>query len=854
MDTRLFDNLLGAKHDYHAGSYMLHGDESREAFIWHLDAMEQLNIRTFCFESRIHPDYCGPRYWEDMEFLLNECKQRGLHAWLMDDLHCPSGNANDRFLTNPEYADQLPWEIRETHVDVCGPVTGGHVMSQCWLEHESERILAIVACKHVPDSHLLSGETVDLTANQHDGLVSFDLGEGVWRIFFLIQTRQNVLPFCDKLRASSTDVYIKEVYEPLYAHLKKYFGNTLLGFFNDEPAFHNNHTMSYITDTGTECAQYPWGDWLLEGLRERYGSQMWGALVGLWYEYAGQLSQELRVVYMDLLSQAYYKNYIARLAHWCHSHGIRLMGHILEDNHAHAKTGYGCGHFFRAIGDMDMSGIDNVLHQLIPGMTQCSHRACSTFRHGNNEFYHYYLAKLGASFAHVDPRKHGITMCEIFGAYGYAEGTRMMKYIADHMLVRGANYFVTSSFAATEGALDCPPMHVAGGKNPLFPYTSDIMEYMNRVAYLLSDGVHVSSCAIFYDAHAIWANGEHLPGEKVAKVLYDNHFDYDILPLEYVTQIDAQGYLNGEKYSLLLLPYCDYLPPEVIAGLRNSNVEVLCVGGPGQVSPDFPTVAPEQLPGILAERSLQDVATDYSGIFLRSYHYVRGGTHIYMFTNEDPNNTIRANVTLSAFSGGTYAIYDAMANTACRASSPDGTVPLELPPYGSIMILCGELEYAQLLPQQKYELVQEQPLDVQYTVSLSRENGPYEPYGTTRTLYNATGPDHDPRFSGSIRYEAVCTLPQGQRTVLDLGSVGEAAQVYINGRFAGARLSPPYCYDLTGLTVEGENLLEITVSNHLGYSRWDLRSQYLLFEPSGLLGPVTVKTYRADNEADICLE
>jgi hypothetical protein len=45
------------------------------------------------------------------------------------------------------------------------------------------------------------------------------------------------------------------------------------------------------------------------------------------------------------------------------------------------------------------------------------------------------MAKLGVSFSHIDHRKKGKTMCELFGAYGHAEGTRMMKYIADHMLV-----------------------------------------------------------------------------------------------------------------------------------------------------------------------------------------------------------------------------------------------------------------------------------------------------------------------------------------------------------------------------------------------------------------------------------
>lgn len=40
----------------------------------------------------------------------------------------------------------------------------------------------------------------------------------------------------------------------------------------------------------------------------------------------------------------------------------------------------------------------------------------------NGEFYHYALAKLASSAAHLDPVKKGRAMCEAFGAYGWNEG------------------------------------------------------------------------------------------------------------------------------------------------------------------------------------------------------------------------------------------------------------------------------------------------------------------------------------------------------------------------------------------------------------------------------------------------
>ena len=81
-----------------------------------------------------------------------------------------------------------------------------------------------------------------------------------------------------------------------------------------------------------------------------------------------------------------------------------------------------------------MSGIDVVLHQIVPGLTECSNAGYVSYKHMNNEFFHYYLGKLASSFAHIDPKKKGRSMCEIFGAYGWAEGTKIMKYHMDHML------------------------------------------------------------------------------------------------------------------------------------------------------------------------------------------------------------------------------------------------------------------------------------------------------------------------------------------------------------------------------------------------------------------------------------
>ena len=845
MDNRLFDNLSGMQHDFHAPFFRLHGTETKEMLTNELDAIYNSGIRSVCFEPWQYEGYCDEPYWEMMRFLFEECRKRGMHAWIQDDIAPPSGYANFKF-REEQYHDQLPWEIREEYVDVLGPVTGGSVFTELWTNKAEDELLAVVATRHVPEKQILSEESVDLSANIRDGLVFFDLGEGMWRISMLIKTRENVLPFCDKLRRSSTQVYINEVYEKHYENLKEYFGNTFMGFFNDEAGFHNNHTKHYTSDTGERFAQYPWGEYILDGLRELYGEHAWEKLVGLWQQLQGDASQEIRVRYMDLLTSSFYENYSAPLAQWCHDHGIRFIGHFLEDNHAHVKTGYGCGHFFRAMGDMDMAGVDTVLHQLMPGTAKYNPNTSGSSGQGNNMFYQYFLAKLGASCAHADPRKGGRILCEGFGAYGHAEGLRMTKGLADHAMVRGINYFIPGAFMPQETPTDFPPLFNCHGENPQLPYAKYVMQYMNRVCYLQSGGIHVPSCAIFYNAHAIWGNGDFLPSEQVAKVLYDNRYDYDILPIEYVTQIDKNGMLNGEKYPILLVPYTDYLPPEVVEQLQSANIEVVCVSTNGKKIPGFETVDLAKLPEFMKNRGLQDVDTDYEDIYLRAFHYVRNGTHIYMFDNEDISNKITTKVKLSAFDGGDYAIYDAMKNQAFRAYSQDGTIELELEPYNSIHILCGELDYDRLEMQKKWKLEKTIPVETEYQVSLSRLNGPFEPWRTVNALVNLTGPEGDPRFSGTAKYETVCRFPKAEKCVLDLGRVGEIAEVRLNGQFVGATPMPPYTFDVTNFVKDGDNRLEILITNHLGYQRHDHYSKWILLEPSGLLGPVTVKTYREE--------
>jgi beta-galactosidase/beta-glucuronidase len=112
-------------------------------------------------------------------------------------------------------------------------------------------------------------------------------------------------------------------------------------------------------------------------------------------------------------------------------------------------------------------------------------------------------------------------------------------------------------------------------------------------------------------------------------------------------------------------------------------------------------------------------------------------------------------------------------------------------------------------------------------------------------------------YSGKGVYEKTFDfedLTPGRTYLLDLGLVGVGAKVWLNGNLIGERLWTPYRFDLTRYLRKGPNALRISVVNTLAnyFSQFDFLKDKPLYEgggkpwmlPSGLIGPVTIRSYR----------
>lgn len=96
-------------------------------------------------------------------------------------------------------------------------------------------------------------------------------------------------------------------------------------------------------------------------------------------------------------------------------------------------------------------------------------------------------------------------------------------------------------------------------------------------------------------------------------------------------------------------------------------------------------------------------------------------------------------------------------------------------------------------------------------------------------------------YSGGMWYRNTIAMNAVQansgKITLNLGRVVASAEVFVNGKSAGVKVSAPWTYDLTGKLRPGENKIEVLVYNTLGNHYLTTPSQYIGRINSGLIGP-----------------
>lgn len=836
--------------------FWVHGEDeehTRET----IKIMHENGIGSFTVEPRPHDNYLGEQWWHELDFILDEAKQRDMKVWIFDDGDYPSGCANGEILKQyPQFRKKF---IRIEHIDAMGPMQESSFLVKRWLE-DDEHVVAVVAAKKIAEGDELIGETlIDVTRYMTNGILYWDIPDGHWQVFIIIRslkcaedhTKNHINP----LEKEAVLAFIDMTYEPTYQHLKEHFGNTLQGFFTDEPRFGNY--PSYEGRLGIKEMPLPYSDDLIEVLSEAMDEDYVKYLPLLWYD-GGELTSKIRYTYMDTVSRLFKQNFSEQIGEWCSDRGVKLIGHVVEENGANARVGYGAGHFFRSTGGFHNGGLD-IVYNIMPGYDSGTYR--TPFFTVDVDFNHWGLAKMASSSSHIDPKKEGITMCEAFGAYGWQEGLKLMKWITDHLCVRGVNVIVPHAITLREFPdPDCPPHFYAGGNNPQWKDFHVWSDYANRVCHMITDGIHRATAAVLYHAEAEWA-GDYEPFNTTVKALAQSHIDCDVVPIDALMDDEltlVRGnklHIHKENYSVLIIPYAEVLPgffEKKLVEFIDQGLQVVFVKDTPkkrfiekQIEAEKIVVRDyEELGEWIIEKDLQDIRVSDQCKDLRHYHYSKDDTEIYFFVNESKNVSVEATVQFKGI--GNAVIYDALTNQRYKAKENNGGILLKLEAYESVFVVFEKeaaLELEEKISVDDYELglVLDGEWDVSTVTALEYPN--FQKTSVSQ-LMNISRPEILPEFSGIIRYTKRfdIDISTDDESILHLGQVYETANVWINDVKVGSLICPPYRLTIPkSILKRANNEIVVEVTNTLSKQLNDnMFDKYMPQEPSGLLGPVCI--------------
>lgn len=818
-----------------------------KTIIEYIDKIYNQGIKALCIESRPHPEFLEDGWWHTMDLILDESKKRDMKIWILDDARFPTGFANGK----------VPEELKKTYLDyrrfdVIGPnpnieinlrfLKGRPFGPQS--DRSKDKIIKVLIGETdtFRNGKDIKEDTLrDITDCLDGEFLKLSIDSGRFSIFVMFETRvggeDSTKDYLNPLIPEATDILLEQVYESHYKHYKNEFGKTIMGFFSDEPRFGNKKgTESSI---GRDEMVLPWSSNLLEMLKDKYNFD--DNKLPLLFVNNNDESSNIRFQYMNLITKLYEKNFTERIGKWCEDRGVDYVGHVIEDNNVHSRLGYGAGHYFRAISGQHMSGVDIIGGQVVPGMPYY-HDAFSTGG-SDGEFYHYALCKLGASSAVFDPKKKTKqAMCEAFGAYGWNEGLKMMKWITDHMISRGINLIVPHAFDPAEFPdWDCPPHFYAHGMNPQFKYFSNWSLYANRLCHLFNGGISAAKVVVLYHAFNEWT-GEYMYIQKPLKELTTNQIDSLILSEDYLMDAeirDNKVFINNKEIEVLVVPYAQKLLSTIANKLMElskyieiifiNNYPEVILGGEVSLESRCKCVSLENLGDYLKENGFQEIKIEKSHKDLAYYHYLNDDGDVYMFFNESIQDTISTKVLIPE--GRSLVKYDAFNNVTYKVRMDGEYINIELKPYESIVLVTGEANNEEVILSQERLI-----LDKNYEVSMKE----YNEKDYTRTFemneLRYMGEEY-PRFSGDILYKTTVKLDSINYS-LDISNVYETVNVKVNGVDCGTRICNPYTFNLSNGLRLGKNTIEINVVNTLDRNQRDFMSQYIPTEPLGIVGKV----------------
>jgi hypothetical protein len=647
------------------------------------------------------------------------------------------------------------------------------------------------------------------------------------QFFFSSRTGQQVKRASIGAEGFVLDHYDKAAIE----HHLSVVGNQLLSAFGDQPPY-------AVFSDSLEVYGSDWTDDLLAEFARRRGYDLIPHLPELVSD-AGKDSAKVRHDWGETLTELAEERYLTPIADWAHRHHTRFRS--------------------QTYGTPPMILSSAVRVDLPEGEAGPQWRTFNTARWASSANHLY---------------RRNVTSTETW-TWLHAPSFRAtpldMKTEADLHFIEGINQLIGHGWPYSPPEAGEPGWRFYASAafndhNPWFQVMPEITRYLQRVSFLMRQGVPANDIAIYLPTDDAWAGfeprktsvNEAMPGllgPTLIPQILNAGYNFDYVDDRAITKV-------GVPYRLLIIPATGRMPAETLARIKayqNKGGLVIDMRRAPvtesllhqMLAPDL-SVSPKAAPAIGFVHRKLPLADIY---------------FIVNTSNDNVETPVKARI-----AGLSAEWWDPFTGER----SPASDLNLKLAPYESRVLVFSK----DVVPARNRESARpEQTLDLSADWSVTFE-GLHKTVQMARLESWTEG--EDTRFySGRAAYEKTIEVPKGfGKAMLDFGPgekvdpptgkapgmrallespVRECALVYVNGQLAGSVWHPPYEVDISRRLQPGTNRLRIEVANlainemagralpdyRLLNLRYGKRFEPQGFEnlhplPAGIIGPITL--------------
>jgi len=521
--------------------------------------------------------YLTPEYFAFFKQFAEEAKKRDMKIWIVDDGGYPSGFSGGKFAM-----EKHELSMQGLSLSPGIPVKAGESLNRS----VSPDAVSAVAVRATGDEHMSVAVTT--------GKISWTApAGGDWTVYVVshifisghpkssVSSGSNSIE--DYMDPAATAAYIGFTHQGYYDAMPELFGNTIIGFRGDEPAY----TIPGLPwtpkffDTFQQLKGYDIRPYLGVLVMSKPQQSGFGGRPATPPPTAPKLTDaEQRAMgdYEDVYSQMFRDGFFKPLGLWAAAHGVEYQVH-LDDEEREMSLVRCTGDFERAMKYMEVPGIDVIDHQVAPDTISD-------------------YPRLASSAAHIYGHPRAFTESG-------ASDLTMARYILNEEMVRGVNQIEIMMYGATlpSGAAiqpartassaatvapaapnaAAPPPRPRGGPSALMrdPGWPALMDYVHRLSYVMSMGRPAAQVALYIPSSSMWLDDSAADTAFVAteRLLAERQIDFDIVNISALAEDlkSGPGYLetmSGNQYRTVVIPYAD-----VLSQVELDRLKALVKGG-----------------------------------------------------------------------------------------------------------------------------------------------------------------------------------------------------------------------------------------------------------------------------------